>query len=175
VSDGGGLYNGYAAKAALNNCTVYGNSAQVAGGIENDGSLSLNSTTISNNAGGIYNDRNDVRVVLQDSILASNGTNCTGTVISKGYNLSDDESCNLNGPGDLNNTEPKLGSLQNNGGPTQTMAEFLGSPTVDAGNPNGCTDYKGHLLTTDQRGAPRPGKNKQNPRCDMGAFERQSD
>jgi hypothetical protein len=30
-------------------------------------------------------------------------------------------------------------------------------------------------LKTDQRGKPRPGKYKHDHRCDMGAFERQSD
>jgi len=94
---------------------------------------------------------------------------------SNGYNLSSDNTCNFNGPGDLNNTDPKLGKLGNHGGPTQTIPEKLGSPTVDAGNPNGCMDSEGHLLKTDQRGYPRPGKNKHDQRCDMGAFELQYD
>jgi hypothetical protein len=49
-----------------------------------------------------------------------------------------------------------------------------GSPAIDAGNPNGCTDSEGHLLTTDQRGWARPGKDDTGG-CDMGAFERQKD
>ena len=68
-----------------------------------------------------------------------------------------------------------LGSLQNNGGPTQTMALPSGSPAVDAGNPNGCTDGLGHLLKTDQRGAPRPDRPEDTGGCDIGAFEKQSD
>jgi hypothetical protein len=44
-----------------------------------------------------------------------------------------------------------------------------GSPAVDAGNPAGCTDPSGVLLTTDQRGFPRPS----GPRCDIGAYELQ--
>jgi hypothetical protein len=67
-----------------------------------------------------------------------------------------------------------LGPLQNNGGPTQTMALPSGSPAIDAGNPNGCTDNKGHLLKTDQRGMPRPDK-EDSGGCDMGAYESQSD
>jgi hypothetical protein len=54
------------------------------------------------------------------------------------------------------------------------MALLLGSPAIDAGNPSGCTDGLGHLLTTDQRGMPR-----QDPEdtagCDIGAYQRQSD
>jgi hypothetical protein len=40
--------------------------------------------------------------------------------------------------------------------------------------PGGCTDSKGHLLKTDQRGKPRPDK-EDTGGCDMGAYERQSD
>jgi hypothetical protein len=44
--------------------------------------------------------------------------------------------------------DPLLGPLQNNGGPTPTMALATNSPAIDQGNSFG--------LTTDQRGAPRP-------------------
>jgi hypothetical protein len=95
-------------------------------------------------------------------------------VTSKGYDMSSDSSGNFSGPGDLNNTDPMLGPLQNNGGPTQTMALPSGSPAIDAGNPTGCTDGLGHLLKTDQRGFPRP-DTEDTSGCDMGAYERQSD
>ena len=93
---------------------------------------------------------------------------------SHGYNLSSDGTCNFNARGDLNNHDPLLGPLQNNGGPTQTMALLPGSPAIDAGNPSGCTDGQGHLLKTDQRGMPRPDR-EDIVGCDMGAYERQSD
>jgi hypothetical protein len=64
--------------------------------------------------------------------------------------VSSDGTCNFTDTGDLNNTNPLLGPLQYNGGPTQTMALLAGSP--DAGNPGGCTDDRGRLLKTDQRG-----------------------
>jgi hypothetical protein len=32
------------------------------------------------------------------------------------------------------------------------MALLAGSPAIDAGNPGGCTDDRGRLLKTDQRG-----------------------
>ena len=172
---GGALYNDYLATATVNNSTLYGNTSDGfgVGGIINSGALSINSSTIvGNNETGISNGGT---VTIQNSIVADNDGNCHGGMISNGYNLSSDNSCNFTGPGDLNNAEPKLGPLRNYGGPTQTMAEFLGSPTVDAGNPEGCTDGQGHLLITDQRGFPRPGKDKHDPRCDIGAFERQSD
>jgi hypothetical protein len=95
-------------------------------------------------------------------------------MVSNGYNMSSDNTCNFHNSGDRNGTNPMLGPLQNNGGPTQTMALPSGSPAIDAGNPSGCTDSKGNLLKTDQRGMPRhdPGNTTG---CDMGAYERQSD
>ena len=189
--EGGGIAN--YGTLTITNSTFSGNVARssllgsVAGGILNgglfqsSGTLAINNSTFSGNVarggkgGGIFNIKGST-VVLQNSIVANNdGGNCHGAVSSNGYNLSSDDTCNFNGPGDLNDTDPKLGKLRDNGGPTQTMAEFLGSPTVDAGNPEGCTDGQGHLLTTDQRGAPRPGKHKRDQRCDMGAYERQRD
>jgi hypothetical protein len=120
-------------------------------------------------------------VTLQNSIVANNsGGNCSGMMISNGYNMSSDATCTFSNHGDRDNIDPKLGPLQYNGGPTQTMALPSGSPAIDAGNPSGCTDGLGHLLTTDQRGYPyrRPDsedKTDSKPRCDMGAYERQSD
>jgi len=114
---------------------------------------------------------------FQNSIVADNsGLNCYGydTLKSDGYNLSSDSTCHFNGPGDMNNTNPNLGPLQNNGGPTQTQALLPGSPAIDAGNPSGCTDNKGKLLKTDQRGMPRPDSEDAGG-CDIGAYERQGD
>jgi hypothetical protein len=42
----------------------------------------------------------------------------------------------LNGPGDQINTDPLLGPLQDNGGPTLTHLPLPGSPAIDAGDPN---------------------------------------
>ena len=112
---------------------------------------------------------------FQNSIVANNsGQNCSNPVTSDGYNLSSDGTCNFNAVGDLNNHAPLLGPLQNNGGPTDTMALLLGSPAIDAGNPAGCKDAQGNLLLTDQRGMPRPDKEDANG-CDMGAYESQGD
>ena len=170
---GGGIFNGRT--ATINNSTISHNSAETGGGIFNKGTITISNTTLSNNpagGGGIYNVG---MASLQNSIVADNsGGNCSGTMNSNGHNLSSDATCNFNNTGDLNNTDPLLGPLQNNGGPTQTEALLAGSPAIDAGNPNGCTDGSGNLLTTDQRGRPRPDKEDSNG-CDMGAYERQSD
>jgi hypothetical protein len=153
---------------AIINSTVSGNSSPRGTAIYGPVAIS-NSTISGNNGAGIY------AATLQNSILANNSSaNCVGSVTSKGYNLSSDDSCAFNGPGDLNNIDPMLGPLRANGGPTKTMALLPGSPAIDAGNQSGCTDGQGHLLKTDQRGMPRPDWEDKTG-CDMGAYEHQGD
>jgi len=174
---GGGIVNDSAARIV--NSTISGNNGLVWGGaLVSRASTTISNSTISGNSsqydpGGI--DLLYGTVALQNSIVADNsGGNCYGTLTSSGHNLSSDATCNFNGPGDMNHTDPLLGPLQNNGGPTQTMALLPGSLALDAGNPSGCTDGQGHLLKTDQRGQPRPDK-EDSGGCDIGAYERQSD
>jgi hypothetical protein len=178
----GGIFND-AGTATFTNSTITGNSVSggYVGGIfnYNGATTTVSSSTITGNsasggyAGGIFIDGGTT--TFQNTIMANSGANCSGTVGSEGYNLSSDDSCNFNGKGDKSDTEPKLGTLGYYGGPTQTIPELLKSPTVDKGNPKGCTDGEGHKLTTDQRGDPRPGKDKTDKRCDIGAYERQTD
>jgi len=97
----------------------------------------------------------------------SSGTNIvnTGTGASQGYNISSDDGGGyLTGPGDQINTDPLLGPLQNNGGPTFTHALLPGSPAIDAGNPNFTPPP-----FYDQRGL---GFDRvRNGRIDIGSFE----
>ncbi|HYA25562.1 MAG TPA: choice-of-anchor Q domain-containing protein, partial [Terriglobales bacterium] len=163
--------------ATINNGTISGNSAAQGGGILNYVPMTINNSTIGGNSaaigGGIEQAADYGGSVIQNSIIANNsGGNCLGTISSNGYNLSSDNTCYFNGPGDMNNTNPKLGTLGNYGGPTQTIPLRYRSPAIDAGNPNGCTDGSGNLLKTDQRGAPRPDP-EDTGGCDIGAFERQ--
>jgi len=67
----------------------------------------------------------------------------------------------------VNSIDPKLGQLQNNGGPTKTMALQSGSPAIDHGD-------NGIALTTDQRRLPREkdGNFDGVAVVDIGAFER---
>lgn len=183
---GGGIFN--YGMLTINNSSFTDNHVPngSGGGIHNGqlfgqlGTLVINNSTLSRNAaddgdgGGISNPEG-ATAVIQNSIVSNNvGRNCSGPIISNGYNLSSDNTCNFNNAGDLNNTDPNLGPLQDNGGPTETMALLPGSPAIDAGNPGGCTDSHGRLLGTDQRGKPRPNR-EDSQGCDMGAYERQSD
>ena len=186
--DGGGIYS--FGTLTIYNSTVSGNVARpgtacylscftsgFGGGISSSSTLTISNSTISGNSayqgGGI-----DGSATLQNSIVAhSPGGNCSGTMTSNGYNMSSDATCTFSNHGDRNNIDPKLGTLGNYGGPTQTIPLLSGSPAIDAGNPSGCTDGQGHLLKTDQRGYPRPNTEdiEDKKGCDMGAFEKQSD
>ncbi len=109
---------------------------------------------------------------LKNTILAGNTAtpagNChgTGTFISEGFNLESGNTCSLNATGDRVNTDPQLGPLENNGGPTRTQALPAISPAVDSGS---CTDVNGVTVPIDQRGVARP--QPTGGRCDIGAFE----
>ena len=75
--------------------------------------------------------------------------------------------CGFTGTGDIVDTDPLLGPLQDNGGPTFTHALLPGSPAIDAVPVAECTDPDGNPLTMDQRGSHRPS----GVGCDKGAFE----
>ena len=176
-NDGGGIYND-AGTLAVTNSTLSGNSAISGGGIYSySGTFRMTNSTLSGNSadygGGIANDVHSA-ATLKSTLLASNaGGNCAlfTPLTSAGYNLSDDATCSsaFTQTGDKNSTaaglDPK--GLQNNGGPTQTIALLPGSPAVDAIPPASCTDTNGNPVTTDQRGVTRP----QGAGCDIGAFE----
>jgi CSLREA domain-containing protein len=148
--------------ATITNSTFSGNSASAGGALFTDGagSLTVTSSTLSGNSadlgGGIFNGGFGT-VALANTIVANSpsGGNCRGVILDGGGNLSwPDTTC----PGI--NQDPLLGPLQNNGGPTETMALPPESPAVDAAG--ACPPP-----ATDQRGVLRP----QGPRCDIGSFE----
>jgi hypothetical protein len=115
------------------------------GGIYNGGTLITSESTLSDNlatsGGGILNVYGSISIantiVNRGNGSGENISNAGGTITSEGYNLSsDDGSGYLTGPGDQINTNPLLGPLQDNGGPTLTNALLPGSPAIDAGDPN---------------------------------------
>ena len=96
---------------------------------------------------------------VRNSIVAGNtASDCSGPLTSAGYNLiGSTAGCTYTpGAGDQIGVDPRLATLANNGGPTQTIALLPGSAAIDAGDPAGCLGAGGRPLTTDQRGAPRP-------------------
>jgi len=114
--------------------------------------------------GGIEIQTGELR--LKGSILAdieynlpNIPSNCGGSVapISEGGNVATTDDCNLTGPGDLQNADPRLAAELSGTGANRTYALLAGSPAIDRFE---CTG-------TDQRGVTRP----QGPRCDSGAYE----
>jgi CSLREA domain-containing protein len=177
---GGGLYNS-SGSATVVNTTFTGNRAGAtwqAGGIYNDGVLNVTNVTVAGNSvdpgtngkgGGLYltsGSTDNFRNTLVYGNTADPGqpANCyLGAPLlatSLGHNLDGTNECNFHAAGDLINTNPLLGPLQNNGGQTDTLALPAGSPAIDHGDSVGCP-------ATDQRGIVRP----QIATCDIGAFE----
>jgi predicted outer membrane repeat protein len=131
--------------------------------------ISGNSAT--GNGGGIYNegtgDSELGSTILNAGSSGENIFNSGGTVTSHGHNLSSDDAAGyLTGPGDQINTDPLLGPLQDNGGPTFTHVLLPGSPAIDAGEPNFHPPP-----FNDQRGCPFD--RVFNGRIDIGSFETQ--
>jgi CSLREA domain-containing protein len=185
--NGGG---GIAASANLDviDSTITGNYRDKAGGgiyftghqlRAYNATIAGNTCAIGYTGGGIYVDP-AASASIANTILAYNQhftsghgsapDDCSGVVESLDYNLIQTTGgCSLTGAVSHNiyGVDPNVGTLQDNGGPTQTEALLTGSPAIDAGNPSGCTDNVGATLTTDQRGFVRP----IDGRCDMGAYE----
>jgi hypothetical protein len=171
---GGGIDNNSGGTLMLTNSTIIGNTAgALGGGVYNDhGTLTVTNSTISGNStparGGAIS--NLGAAAIGDTILnagASGGTiDNAGTFISLGYNLASDNGGGvLTGPGDQINTDPVLGPLQDNGGPTFTQALLPGSPAINAGNPIFITPPPRY----DQRGRGFP--RIVHGRIDIGSFE----
>lgn len=184
-------------QTTITNSTISGN--RITGDSFNDGgggvlaksgSLSLVNSTIAFNSSssdaaglGRYGGTATVRNSIIANNTASNGSDVTGTFTSQGHNLigrSGGTAGFVNGVngdivGGLNpGIDPLLGSLQNNGGPTETHLIAAGSPALNAGNncvvapatSGGCLAVP---LMTDQRG-PGFGR-RQGAAVDLGATE----
>jgi CSLREA domain-containing protein len=182
VNNGNG--GGFAGQnTILSNSTVSGNKATgdglgtgLGGGVyftaPDTGNLSWNQVTIANNTapkgGGLY--RVSGAIAIANTIIAKNNgsPDCfrITPITSLGHNIDGGAGCGFTNASDKANTDPRLGPLTNNGGPTQTMALLSGSPAIDAGDPADCP-------ATDQRGVTRPQDGDGSPpaTCDIGAFE----
>ena len=146
---GGGVYSTNA--LTLTNCTVSGNSAGggsgfsagggTGGGVSGSGTLTLSNCTVSDptpqeavwararpgpvavgvsiSSGATLTATSSIFANLYGGNIAGHGQ-----FISHGHNLFSDAPSVTLDPTDLINTDPLLGPLADNGGPTQTMALF---------------------------------------------------
>jgi hypothetical protein len=133
-----GRGGGISGSITFSNSTLSGNYASLSGGGIDGGGVVTNSTISGNNGGGIsVTGAFEIgNTVLKAGTRGANISNNGGNVTSHGYNVcSDDGGGYLNGPGDQINTDPMLGLLRDNGGPTFTHELLIGSPAIDAGDP----------------------------------------
>lgn len=164
ANQGGGVYNGEWATTTIINSTVAGNYAGYdAGGIVNVGALEAGGNIIAQNSGE------------NTSTGMLNCDNRSGQPIpSLGHNIENGTDCGFSNAsiGDMQNTDPMLTALANNGGPTQTMALRSGSPAIGTIPASATFSANGATIPacpqTDQRGYPRPGNLSA---CDMGAYQ----
>jgi predicted outer membrane repeat protein len=167
---GGGIYT--SGTVSILNSTIANNLASYnfayGGGIYASGSISLNFVTLlDNKVDGLRAAEGPSIYVsgigpltAKNTIIKSVLGACVGSIISQGYNIGSDSSCSLILGTDRASTDPQLGPLTFNGGPTPTSMPQPGSPAIDGGL---CMSD----ITTDQRNAPRP----KGAACDIGAVE----
>ena len=125
----------------------------------------INDTVYLNSNGGI--DNTVGQTTLVNTIVAKNGgsspTDCFNhPAVSSDHSLDSDGSCVSTGSGNLKATDPKLGKLTDDLGPTSSFPVQPGSPVIDAGNSAQCP-------ANDVRFIPRP--DVASTACDMGADE----
>ena len=155
---GGGVAAAFSTLISIN-ATISANGAGAGGAA---GAIMQNATSGAGGAGGTgggiatgFSNASEV-----NTLVASNEPqNCVGSITDGHHNLSyPDSTC----PGI--NGDPELGSLQENGGATPTMALGAGSAAI-----NQIPGRGANCPATDQRGVPRP----QPPggQCDIGAYE----
>jgi hypothetical protein len=135
------------------------------------GSATIVNATIADNTigpqgsgGGIMRAPSGGPVTIRNTILAGNTagggpSDCGGgTVTTGGHNLEGGITCGF--ATELQGSDPLLGPLADNGGPTATRMPGAASHAIDGGDPATCP-------ATDQRGVARP----QGAACDIGAVE----
>jgi hypothetical protein len=164
---GGGIFDdGHA--VSITNSTFSGDSAAEGGGgfFASDAAATTieNSTFVGSTETGLVVDQTPLSLggtIVADS---ASGGDCyidDSPLTDLGDNLADDSTCELTAGSDLPDTSAGLdpSGLENNGGPTQTVALEPGSAAIDqVNNASLCP-------ATDQRGAPR------SVPCDIGAYD----
>jgi hypothetical protein len=170
---GGGVRVLASATLVVTNTTVSGNSASSGngGGFNVNGSLTLTNVTISGNTasgsgGGVHRaNGGGPNVSLRNTVISGNaaptGPDFNNGASSLGSNIVGNTSGSSGWVvSDLQNVDPLLDPLADNGGVTLTHALQAGSPAIDAGTASGAPG-------DDQRGVSRP----QGAGFDIGAFE----
>ncbi len=179
-ADGGGVYN--SGTATVTNSTIADNQADGGGYYENVGDpTSIGSTIVAANTVGGGKGTQGTDVYTNDA--------AAHPFTSLGFNLIGDNDQAGGGNGFTDGVrhdqvggtdggtgatiDPLLGPLQDNGGPTETMALLAGSPAIDQGSDSGGLAFDqrgtGFARTVDQPNVANAGDG-----TDVGAFEVQA-
>jgi hypothetical protein len=164
--DQGAIQNKAGATLVLLNCSFVGNMGGAA--VTNLGSLVVRDSTFYNNHVNFaaIDNRSATGAAVRNCIVA--GTtgifggamfDVRGAFVSEGYNIvqNTNGTTGFGATGDqigASNVQIKLGSLQDNGGLTNTMLPTAGSIAIDQGNRG--VDGNGQPINIDGRGQPRP-------------------
>lgn len=187
IYDLGGYYD-TTGEHFFGNVTISGNTASTfVGGLHSTVHVELNHCTLAMNDGpgvsDLYlseNHRKEEEPApgtppqssIYNSIIANTGTEkvcgmsttARNLTLSNGGNITTDSSCGFEESTDLQNTDPRLASLADNGGPVQTHALLANSPAIDHAFP--IDEW------TDARGvAPQDGDGDGLVAADSGAYE----
>src|SRR5207237_33970 len=150
---------------ALTNSTVffnYGGGIEVEGLYGNTPTMQISNSTIAYNGGGLTSGSGGSTVVKGSIFQGNSGEDCGSfeIITSLGYNLSSDVSCKpyFTQTGDAYQANIGLdpNGLQNNGGPTDTIALVVLSRAVEAMPVGACTDGDVNPITPDKRAVTRP-------------------
>jgi len=185
TGSGGGLYN--SGQATYTTSSLVNNSAANGGGFFSSGDLTVRSATVSDNSavtgGALVSDGTTTiqystfvantpeglaaaggATTLVGSIVAGCAASGGGTIASHGYNLDTGVTCAFAQTGDLSDTDPLLGPLEQTDPGRYTWHHFpqTGSPAIDAAEAT-CADANHE----DQHNHSRPG----GVACDIGAVE----
>ncbi|MDQ2829782.1 MAG: hypothetical protein M3Y74_12125 [Chloroflexota bacterium] len=166
AADGGGLSIGGVGTLAVTDSTVYSNTAATGGGLDDTNSsavVALTGTILAGNTAGQGPDCN----TLAGGLLASGGYNLLGNGDSCQGLTNGAHGDQVGASNQL--LDPRLGPLQDNGGPTQTLAPRADSTAIGAVPASACA------TTIDQRGVARPDPASGSPGyCTVGAVEYQA-
>ncbi len=151
---GGGIWIGQSAVGNLTNVTIANNFASGGGGVwfANQVTGTFENVTVAGNTGdGLFG--GDTGMKLKNTIVANNvkgtldsTTNCAKAHASAGPNMQFPGTGTQCAPG-ITIDDPKLGPLQDNGGPTFTMLPAAGSPAIGKGTACPAIDQRGNART----------------------------
>lgn len=124
------IYVAAAATLTIKNSTLYATSASEL--------IELSNSTANIEASTLYSEFNAINfrlssgtLLTKSSIYLGNNFTCTAhstPIVSYGYNIFADSTCNSGNSNDLANTAPLLSAPANNGGTTKTMKTNVASP-----------------------------------------------